>query len=323
MLLTYIKRFSFLLILVAGLVGQSFKVSVVYADTMCCLSRQGNNCHLKDAVVGCGAGATLTRPNVWCGVSITSGKEVCLDTSYFQLPPQEKICADVVRESEKGVLYDGGYIYNDQDCIYKSPEKEVLCSAESSCRDLLISETNCSVFDSDRDLCLNNPNCFYDVAACYNRNNASICNRLSQRFCGTKSESGAIEGSLVCTWDTATNRCLTRVEQEMSSNFQYHDSSLLTPCAAKGNCRSINDLLAILLKQTTIVFRLIGTAAFLFFVYGGFTIILSFGNPEKVQQGKQILTAAIIGIIIIFGAYILVKFILDTLGATGFASTLF
>jgi hypothetical protein len=170
---------------------------------------------------------------------------------------------------------------------------------------------------------LNNPNCFYDVAACYNRNNASICNRLSQRFCGTKSESGAIEGSLVCTWDTATNRCLTRVEQEMSSNFQYHDSSLLTPCAAKGNCRSINDLLAILLKQTTIVFRLIGTAAFLFFVYGGFTIILSFGNPEKVQQGKQILTAAIIGIIIIFGAYILVKFILGTLGATGFASTLF
>jgi hypothetical protein len=85
----------------------------------------------------------------------------------------------------------------------------------------------------------------------------------------------------------------------------------------------VNDLLAILLKQTTIVFRLIGTAAFLFFVYGGFTIILSFGNPEKVQQGKQILTAAIIGIIIIFGAYILVKFILDTLGANGFASTLF
>lgn len=319
MLGKFFRQFVFL---VAVIVFSLFMIKTVSAESMCCVS--GNTCSLKTETNSCeiptvGSDVRVCGP-MW---NSTDGSFVCINNiarisgeGYYCGPVTNQTWIDEISNS----LSDGRR--TGEVCI-RVNIKEVPCSQEAFCRDELAASTDCSIFDSDRDLCLNNPNCFYDVEACYNRNNASICNRLSQRFCGTKSESGAIEGSLVCTWDTATNRCLTRVEQEMSSNFKYYDNSLLTPCAAKGNCRSVNDLLAILLKQTTIVFRLIGTAAFLFFVYGGFTIILSFGNPEKVQQGKQILTAAIIGIIIIFGAYILVEFILSTLGAAGFASTLF
>jgi len=61
------------------------------------------------------------------------------------------------------------------------------------------------------------------------------------------------------------------------------------------------------------IFAIIGTVAFVMFVYGGFTMILSFGSSEKFKQGKDILVAAVVGMIIAFGAYLIVNFILAAL----------
>lgn len=78
-------------------------------------------------------------------------------------------------------------------------------------------------------------------------------------------------------------------------------------------CRNVNDLLQLLINIGKIAFSLIGTAAFLMFIYGGFTIILSTGNAEQVKKGKSILLAAVTGMIIAFGAYVLIDFILNAL----------
>ena len=43
-------------------------------------------------------------------------------------------------------------------------------------------------------------------------------------------------------------------------------------------------------------------------------MILSFGSAEKFKKGQQILIAAVVGMIIAFGAYALVKFLLSSLG---------
>lgn len=88
----------------------------------------------------------------------------------------------------------------------------------------------------------------------------------------------------------------------------------LPDCAfSYDGCRNINDVLEFLIKIGKILFEAIGSVAFVMFIYGGFTMILSMGNSEKVKKGQEILVAAVIGIIIAFGAYLLIDFVLNTL----------
>ncbi len=75
----------------------------------------------------------------------------------------------------------------------------------------------------------------------------------------------------------------------------------------------INDLLQFAVNVTKYLFGFVGTVAFAFFVYGGFTIVLSMGSSDKVGKGRDILIAAVIGIIISFSAYVAVDFVLDAL----------
>lgn len=81
-------------------------------------------------------------------------------------------------------------------------------------------------------------------------------------------------------------------------------------------CDDINDLLQLIVNIGEFVFKIVGTAAFVFFIYGGVTMIASFGSADKFQKGKDILTAAVIGLVITFSAYLLIQFILQTLGVS-------
>ncbi len=87
----------------------------------------------------------------------------------------------------------------------------------------------------------------------------------------------------------------------------------LPPCAFSGTCRDTNDLVQLIINFGRGMFAIMGSFAFAFFVYGGFTIILSMGNAEKVNKGKQILTAAVIGLVVAFAAYMMIDFMLDAL----------
>lgn len=49
-------------------------------------------------------------------------------------------------------------------------------------------------------------------------------------------------------------------------------------------------------------------------VVSGYTLITSAGDPEKASQGQKTLTGAIIGLIIVWVAGLLVKFVLTELG---------
>lgn len=61
------------------------------------------------------------------------------------------------------------------------------------------------------------------------------------------------------------------------------------------------------------VLGIVGSLALLMFIYGGFTWMLAGGNQEMVTKGKNILIWATIGLIVIFSAYALVKFVLGEL----------
>jgi hypothetical protein len=55
-------------------------------------------------------------------------------------------------------------------------------------------------------------------------------------------------------------------------------------------------------------------------IYGGFVWMTAAGNTEKVTQGKNILIWAIIGLVVIFSAYLLVSNIINV-ATTGNLST--
>ncbi|MFA6322287.1 MAG: hypothetical protein WCX71_02305 [Candidatus Buchananbacteria bacterium] len=62
----------------------------------------------------------------------------------------------------------------------------------------------------------------------------------------------------------------------------------------------------------------LGIIAVLIILYGGFTWMTAAGNDEKVGKAKQIISAGVIGLVIIFVSYALVYFVITQIGkATG------
>jgi len=69
---------------------------------------------------------------------------------------------------------------------------------------------------------------------------------------------------------------------------------------------SVGGLISTILPN---VYVIAGVIIFFFILLGGFTIITSAGNPEKQKAGGQILTGALVGFAVIFGAYWIVQLI--------------
>ncbi|MCR4313975.1 MAG: pilin [Candidatus Uhrbacteria bacterium] len=71
---------------------------------------------------------------------------------------------------------------------------------------------------------------------------------------------------------------------------------------------------------STIIGRLIstilgvtGSIALLMFVYGGFLWLISAGVPDRVKKGKEVMKWAVLGLVIIVGAYTIVRAIVSAL----------
>ena len=56
---------------------------------------------------------------------------------------------------------------------------------------------------------------------------------------------------------------------------------------------------------------IVRSLALVMFIYGGFVWMLAAGSNEKVQKGKDILVWATLGLVVIFSAYAVVKFIIE------------
>jgi hypothetical protein len=95
-------------------------------------------------------------------------------------------------------------------------------------------------------------------------------------------------------------------------------SQFIPDCALQdeltGECRDISIFLILAINISRYVFSIIGGLSLLMFVYGGFTMIISQGSSEKIQQGKNIMVAVVVGLLIAFGGYLLVNFLGQSLG---------
>ncbi|MBI4121963.1 MAG: hypothetical protein HY461_01390 [Parcubacteria group bacterium] len=63
----------------------------------------------------------------------------------------------------------------------------------------------------------------------------------------------------------------------------------------------------------SVVLGFVGVAVFALVVYAGALWILAAGNEDKIEQSKRILKGAVLGLIIVFSAWVIVKFVLSNL----------
>jgi len=60
-----------------------------------------------------------------------------------------------------------------------------------------------------------------------------------------------------------------------------------------------------------------GAMALFMFVYGGLITLTSAGSPERIKKGKDVLIWATVGLIIIFGSFYMVDFVISGIEGTG------
>lgn len=90
---------------------------------------------------------------------------------------------------------------------------------------------------------------------------------------------------------------------EIGQEFQLKKD---TPIQDVAGYRSLGDFISMILPNIYIIASLI---LFILLVVGGFAIMTSGDDPQKKGQGSKAITSAIIGFIIIFTSYWLIKLI--------------
>ena len=58
---------------------------------------------------------------------------------------------------------------------------------------------------------------------------------------------------------------------------------------------------------------IVGSLALVMFIYGGIMWLTSGGNPDQVKKGKQTIIWAIMGLVVIFSAYAILRFVFTVL----------
>ena len=103
----------------------------------------------------------------------------------------------------------------------------------------------------------------------------------------------------------------------MGQNFNPDQG--LVPCGNPGQdpC-TIGDFFTMLaLIFNFIVYFIATPLAILMLTIGGIMILISAGNPTLAGKGREALKWSVIGLVLVFGAWVIVNFILTALGYEG------
>lgn len=93
--------------------------------------------------------------------------------------------------------------------------------------------------------------------------------------------------------------------------FSYAASIIPPDCAGSqyGNECGLDDLVSLFANLYRVGLRYIGALALLFFVVGGFILLVSGGKTDRVELGKKILAGTVIGVVIVMGGFLAVQYI--------------
>lgn len=94
---------------------------------------------------------------------------------------------------------------------------------------------------------------------------------------------------------------------------QAPEGSGLSNASYCGNY-TLNDFVALAINVAQWILGIVGSLTLAMLIYGGFMLLISSGSAETVTKAKNIIVAAVIGLIIVFASYLIIKFVLDSLG---------
>jgi len=98
---------------------------------------------------------------------------------------------------------------------------------------------------------------------------------------------------------------------QTSSPNASQSVSITNPLAAGG----IDSPQTLIGRVINSILGVVGSLALVMFVYGGLLWMTSGGSAEQVKKGRDILIWAAIGLVILFSAYGLVRFVIQGVGA--------
>lgn len=104
--------------------------------------------------------------------------------------------------------------------------------------------------------------------------------------------------------------CGDRVDCQIEQGERHFIRSKACICA--GNCQ-LSDFVGLAVEASRFIFGITGSLALLMFAVGGFWWLTAAGTPDRIEKGKKTLVAAVVGILIIFGAWVLVNSLLAAL----------
>ncbi|GEM_PF-6782859 len=81
-------------------------------------------------------------------------------------------------------------------------------------------------------------------------------------------------------------------------------------CLETGKC-TVNHFVLLLIAISQYALGILGAVALLFFIIGGFRIMFAGANSDQLAKGKNTLKGTVIAILIIFFAWIGVRFVLE------------
>ncbi|MFC1598258.1 pilin [Patescibacteria group bacterium] len=111
--------------------------------------------------------------------------------------------------------------------------------------------------------------------------------------------------------------CLLKAEAALAAPLDYFDPGSFLG----GSGVSTESPVDITLNIISAFLSIFGIITVVLIIYGGFTILTSGGNDEKVQKGRQILFWAIIGAVVILSSLGIVSFIDAELFGTASTTT--
>ena len=92
-------------------------------------------------------------------------------------------------------------------------------------------------------------------------------------------------------------------------------AAVLPFCTYTGNCQTC-DFAELFINLANYGFSIIGGVALLMFVIGGVFLVMGGANTERLTRGKQVITAAIVGMVIVLCAYLIVNFVVTALAGS-------
>ncbi|MDA0208240.1 MAG: hypothetical protein O3B64_02420 [bacterium] len=81
------------------------------------------------------------------------------------------------------------------------------------------------------------------------------------------------------------------------------------PCRETGDC-TLEDMLQLLVNAGVFLLGISGSMLLLMFIWGGITWLTSEGNSTRIDSGKRIIVAAIVGFVIMMSSYALIVILL-------------